>query len=406
MRSDFLFATMVAGAFVLAGCNGGGGGGGPDAPPASQETANNAANANPSSQNNSQPSQASIYGTAAIGRAISGQITFINADGSQQVQTVTGSSGSFTLASGTFNGPVLIKAEDSVTGAKLYSIAFKAGTANINPVTDAVLRFLAKDLGVADGKVETMFSTPALRAKLNDTVVGNALTAVMSRLDVAALNALQANGAYLQNPFTDTYQIGDALDKWIDQFQPVTNANTGGISTLPWIQASNGVTLPNPCALLTQADAQQLVRSAPIAMSMPYPMEVRAQPVPAYLADASCYYQFTPTGSDAGDEATLRPGIQITVYAYSSAQTPALMVQPNPSDSPAYQAMNGAMPGMVRTLHRGSTDIVFSWRNYAFIVKYHDDVTPALPSVDWAQYIGPVQAFAQQAQIRLPGYYD
>ncbi|MEW6684351.1 MAG: hypothetical protein AB1451_15750 [Nitrospirota bacterium] len=102
------------GLLLLAGCNGGG-----DSSPAATST--------------------TVTGTAATGAAIAGAtITIKDADGTTATAT-TGTDGSYSLDVTGMTPPFLVRV-DVGGGSYLYSIGETAGTVNIHPLTDLIIR--------------------------------------------------------------------------------------------------------------------------------------------------------------------------------------------------------------------------------------------------------------------------
>jgi hypothetical protein len=116
-----------------------------------------------------------------------------------------------------FSPPFLIKAvgknsEDE--DIELYSASSGGGTANINPATNLAIALAAGDCNLSD-IYENYTGSPSL------TEIDNALNMIGSALELV----LEAYAVADTNPFTDSFVIGNALDKLFDDlkigFEPV-----------------------------------------------------------------------------------------------------------------------------------------------------------------------------------------
>jgi len=120
-----VFSLMTLG-LMLAGCGGGGGGG------VSSEV---------------------VSGTAAVGAALSGQVSLKDSSTpAQQRTTVIGSDGSFAIDVTGMKAPYVLQAMGSADGVnyKLHSFAERPGTANINPLSNVIVASAAGDDDPAD----------------------------------------------------------------------------------------------------------------------------------------------------------------------------------------------------------------------------------------------------------------
>ena len=83
-----------------------------------------------------------VSGTAAVGAALSGQVSLKDSSTPpQQKTTVIGSDGSFAIDVTGMKAPFVLQAKGSAGGTdyKLQSFAAGTGTANINPLSDTAV---------------------------------------------------------------------------------------------------------------------------------------------------------------------------------------------------------------------------------------------------------------------------
>jgi len=115
-----VFSLMTLG-LMLAGCGGGGGGG---------------------------TSSEFVSGTAAVGAPLSGQVSLKDSSKVTQLKsTVIGSDGTFAIDVTSMKAPFVLQAKGSADGVEytLNSFADGPGTANINPLTDAIVASASGD---------------------------------------------------------------------------------------------------------------------------------------------------------------------------------------------------------------------------------------------------------------------
>lgn len=80
-----------------------------------------------------------VMGTAAMGRALSGALVTLEDARGQSVSTLSASDGHFQLSVAGLTAPFLLKADDG-RGQVMFGAAGEAGVANVDPLTDTMLR--------------------------------------------------------------------------------------------------------------------------------------------------------------------------------------------------------------------------------------------------------------------------
>lgn len=225
MRKMFCGLLFILG--VLSGCGGG----------TSSTTGNNA----PS------PSAVHVSGVAATGAPVAlAQVTLTDATGRTATDT-TDAGGNYSIDVTDMAFPMLAKVSytsASGTLTVLYSYAKTAGTANVNPLTNAAV---VACTGTFDGSF--------------DTTAQNAISANLAA-KIALLQAKLAQfGAGTDNPVTSSYSIGTGLDAMFDLLDLEVNPATGSIAVKTKFDGSTVAsgTLANLAALNVPASAMPTV---------------------------------------------------------------------------------------------------------------------------------------------------
>ena len=180
---------------LLQACGGGGGGGG----------------------NTSLP-DISVTGVAATGAAIAGSVTLKDANGATRTANISQPGGSFKIDVAGLAPPFFLKAGDSAGTLTLYSVATGPGNFNINPISNLVVVSAAMNIDPLAKTPDVVFGNPANFATLTPAQVQAATARVMAQMSPAFKAALAANGSSNVNPLTDTFQIGNGLDRVFDNF--------------------------------------------------------------------------------------------------------------------------------------------------------------------------------------------
>ena len=172
-----------------------------------------------------------VSGTAAVGAPLSGQVYLKDSSTpSQEKSALIGSDGSFAIDVTSLKAPFVLQAQGTAAGAsfKLNSYADGTGTANINPLSDAIV---ASAAGVDDPS-QAFDNAGADNNKKIGNNIANAVTTILTKLQLL----LQQYSADHTNPITAHYianHIG--LD---DMFDHVKITVSGG--TLSIIMNSTG----------------------------------------------------------------------------------------------------------------------------------------------------------------------
>lgn len=211
-RSALASAALAA----LAACGGGGDGSSASSPPTTPPAAVTATY---------------VEGVAATGKALAGAtVNLVDASGTQRSSTAS-SAGAYQIAVNDLTAPFVISTTDSA-GATLYSYADAAGTANINPLSDLIVRSAARGAAVESGHSTIQSNIESSRVQfqtlfqpvLESYGVSTRFTPVDSRYD----------------PISSTFAMGDALDKLLDDIK-VSVAPTGDRVTVTSLANSKTV---------------------------------------------------------------------------------------------------------------------------------------------------------------------
>ncbi|WP_168206090.1 fibronectin type III domain-containing protein [Geobacter sp. FeAm09] len=198
-----VFSLATAG--LIAGCGGGGGG----------------------------LSSQVVSGTAAVGAPLSGQVSLKDSSATPQTRTtVIGSDGSFAIDVTGMQAPFILEATGSAAGTsyKLHSFAESTGTANINPLSDAIVASAAGDTDASKSY------DSADHDKLGK-IKGN-LAATVDALLKKLQPLLQQYNAQNTNPITSRYIANHLdLDDMFDNVKitvangvlSIVNAKTGAV---------------------------------------------------------------------------------------------------------------------------------------------------------------------------------
>lgn len=169
-----------------------------------------------------------VYGTAATGLAINGTVTLRDATGATLRTAISQPSGDFDIDVTGLTPPYFLKASDKTGMTTLYSVATGDGNFNINPLTNlaVIAAAMAKDPLVKTPDVA--FKDPAKYSSLTPVQLKAAMDKVMALMTPEFRAALAANGASNVSPLTDSFQVGNGLDKVFDMFA-ITLTATGVI---------------------------------------------------------------------------------------------------------------------------------------------------------------------------------
>jgi hypothetical protein len=173
--------------------------------------------------------KAIISGVAATGVAIDGTVTVKDSTGISRSSGITLPSGTFSMDVSGLTPPYFLKATNNAGTLTLYSIATGSGTININPLSNLVVAAAAMSIDPLAKTPDAVFNNPAKFSTLTAAQTLAATTTVMAQMSPAFQAALAANGASNVNPLTDSYQIGNALDKVFDSFVVTLNTSTGEV---------------------------------------------------------------------------------------------------------------------------------------------------------------------------------
>ena len=231
MKAIKLLLAMLF-SVAVAACGGGGGGSSPPTPT---------------------PVAATLSGTAATGKAIASATVTIKGANGVKITTATDTTGKYPATNvTTLTAPYLLKVT-TAAGTNIYSVATAAGTANIHPFTDLIIRNWYK---VKGSDVETEFNgtlTPAnipTPAEINTikAVVKNILSTLLAKEGVSTFDLIAT-------PFNAD---STGFDKVLDSTRvtiattvagtvtvTTTDPTTGGVSTLATTTiATNFATTP------------------------------------------------------------------------------------------------------------------------------------------------------------------
>lgn len=160
----------------------------------------------------------SVYGVAATGQAINGKVILRDAAGNTLRANISQPSGEFNFDVTGLVPPYFLKAEDNTGTTALYSAATAHGNFNINPLTNLAVITAAMGVDPLAKTPDAAFNDPAKFANLTSVQLQAAMDKVMAQMPPEFLAALAANGASSVNSLTDTFQIGNGLDKVLDNF--------------------------------------------------------------------------------------------------------------------------------------------------------------------------------------------
>jgi len=154
-----------------------------------------------------------VSGTAAVGAPLSGQVSLKDSSTpSQQRTTVIGSDGSFAIDVTGMKAPFILQAKGSADGVnhRLNSFAEGTGTANINPLTDAIVASASDDDDSSDA-YEHADSDRNHRTRSNLAQTVSILLAKLQPL-------LKQYNAENTNPITSRYIVNHLdLDEMFDK---------------------------------------------------------------------------------------------------------------------------------------------------------------------------------------------
>ncbi|MEN0037320.1 MAG: hypothetical protein AAGC78_09635 [Cellvibrio sp.] len=195
--------------------------------PASSSEANSSAGGVPASSSGissvpassaaaSSVANVTLTGTAAVGAAIvNGTVIAKCANGSGFTQTVT------TNAQGAFSGslplaslPCALQIAGGTPVVTLHSYALTSGTVNITPLTDLLIASASTQLPSA------WFQSTSWQ------IDSTQLQAAQNNLKTVLTNATYSLPAGNFDPFTISFQIGDAWDQLLDQLQAAIDSSS------------------------------------------------------------------------------------------------------------------------------------------------------------------------------------
>lgn len=157
-----------------------------------------------------------LAGTAAVGAAIvNGTVTAKCANGTGFTQTVT------TNAQGSFSGslppasfPCALQITGGTPAVTLHSYALTSGTVNITPLTDLLIASASTQL-------------PSAWFQNSSWQIDSAqLQTAQNNLKATLTNATYSLPVGNFDPFTVSFQIGDAWDQLLDQLQAAIDASS------------------------------------------------------------------------------------------------------------------------------------------------------------------------------------
>jgi hypothetical protein len=184
-----------------------------------------------SGSNNSSPT-ATVSGVAATGVAMDGTVTLKDSTGNTRSAVISLPSGAFNMDISGLTPPYFLKATNSSGTLTLYSVATGSGTFNINPLSNLVVVAAAMSIDPLAKTPDAAFNNPANFRTLSAAQIQAATDSVMAKMSPAFKAALAANNVTQVNPLTDSYQIGDGLDKVFDGFVVTLNSATGEVQEL------------------------------------------------------------------------------------------------------------------------------------------------------------------------------
>ncbi|HEY4744034.1 MAG TPA: fibronectin type III domain-containing protein, partial [Desulfuromonadaceae bacterium] len=170
----------------------------------------------PSSGSSLSPSV--VSGVAASGAPLSGKVYLKDSSAHEKSTDIAPATGAFAIDVSDMKAPFMLRATGSA-GEKLYSFASGPGTANINPLTSAIV---ASAAGVADPT--SIYDAPdSNKFKDIDTKLSTATSALQTRLSPL----LTIFGAAAVNPIKDHYEANhQGLDGMFDNVKISTASNS------------------------------------------------------------------------------------------------------------------------------------------------------------------------------------
>lgn len=202
----------------------------------------------PASTNGNSTQTHTITGTAAVGKAMTGTVVAVNADGTSTDPVTIGANGSFSIDV-TAKPPYLVQATDA-TGVSLYSYAPGAGTANVTPLTDLTLYLAANGTNLQTlfdgwGSGEAQAITTAEMQEAAKVVTAN------------LQSFYEQNGVPLNyNYFTEAFAPnGTGIDAVLDAITVVIDFNQADTSAAVAITGPQGVAIN----FNTQIDTSNIV---------------------------------------------------------------------------------------------------------------------------------------------------
>ncbi|MBC7962895.1 MAG: fibronectin type III domain-containing protein, partial [Steroidobacteraceae bacterium] len=150
-----------------------------------------------------------VSGVAAVGAPLSGQVSLKDSSTPpQQKSTVIGSDGSFAIDVTGMKAPFVLQAKGSADGTeyKLNSFAEEAGTANINPLTDAIVAS-ADDEDGDDDSSDAFEKADSDRNHRTGAKLAKTVSTILAKLQPL----LKQYNAENSNPITSRY-IANHLD--------------------------------------------------------------------------------------------------------------------------------------------------------------------------------------------------
>lgn len=187
---------------------------------------------------------ATVAGVAATGAAIDGTVTLKDSTGITRSTVISLPSGAFSMDVSGLTPPYFLKATNNAGTLALYSISTGSGTFNINPLSNLVVVAAAMSIDPLAKTPDAAFNNPANFSTLTAAKIQAATDIVMAQMPPAFKTALADYGVSNVNPLTDSYQIGNGLDKVFDSFVVTLNTATGKVqeSQVAGNLASSGTT--------------------------------------------------------------------------------------------------------------------------------------------------------------------
>ncbi|MBJ6724911.1 fibronectin type III domain-containing protein [Geomesophilobacter sediminis] len=170
-----------------------------------------------------------VSGTASVGAPLAGQVSLKDSSATPQVKTtVIAANGSFAIDVTDMTAPFILEATGTAAGVnyKLHSFAEGAGTANVNPLTEAIVASASDD-----GDASDVYSH-ADPDRLHH--IGTNLQAVVNTLLSKLQPLLQQYNAQNSNPITSRYITNHlGLDEMFDNVK-ITVSN--GVLSITFIR--------------------------------------------------------------------------------------------------------------------------------------------------------------------------